>query len=212
MSRAKKEPERCKALTKKTGRRCTLKCDNTGYCKTHREAVTRAGGKNSHKIYSTYYTKEEILAAVGIDEAGQAPNLVTLIREIVAARIIVRRAFAEWTKWAETEGADQLEDGVVEASERSVVTEQTTILKKVTPRKKKGQEGAKSEAPISVATPAEVTKETIRRTRPDLWTIIDRALGRVGSLVEKEARVMEVKELEEQLGQLNERLAEMGKA
>ena len=46
----------------------------------------------------------------------------------------------------------------------------------------------------------------IHRRRPDLWTIIDRALGRVGRLTEQQARVVEFREALEKMAALEERL------
>ena len=47
---------------------------------------------------------------------------------------------------------------------------------------------------------------TTRRKRPDFFAIVDRALARVGRLVEQRARVVEVRDLQEQLEQLKARL------
>ena len=56
------------------------------------------------------------------------------------------------------------------------------------------------------------TGTTTKRRRPDLWSILDRCLGRVGHLVEQQARVQEVQALQGELDGLRELVAEMPRA
>ena len=97
--------------------------------------------------------------------------------EILVARAIVDRALGEWEKWQDNH--DDPSDMPIEEA-----------------RSQDRMNGGSKDYRLL----------EIRRRRPDLFQIIDRALGRVGRLTEQQARVVEVRDLQEQLEALKARL------
>ena len=176
MSRALKEPNRCKGQVpyKNSFRRCPKSCWPTGYCEDHQPPPGRK--PVSHGIYFSKCTPAEKEALDRGDFSGD------LERELLAARIIANRALDAWEKWSD-ERALKPEDLPVQSA---------TMARRALP----GPDGQ-----VRMVDDAE-----IKRSRPDLWTIIDRALGRIGRLAEQQATVVEVRDLQAQLEEMKKQL------
>ena len=174
MPRAKKDPQRCKALDADTGCRCVQPADDTGYCEAHRyQAIKERLGLPKHQIYARYFTAGEVRELL---EAEQGP-ITDLSWEIVTARVTVTRALKLWLEQ--------------QAGVEAPVHQKTQVLEK-------GGKGQRA------------TQTTVRQY-PDFWAVVDRVLGRVGHLVEQQARVAEVKDLAAELDQLRATVLEAKK-
>ena len=124
MSRAKKEPWRCKVRDERTGARCLNKArGNTGMCERHNKlhkttgAKTEAGKariraaakkKVTHGIYEKWYSEEEQALVDQIKAANMRDN------ELVSLRIALRRIYGYITR---LEAGERIVDGTDETNE-----------------------------------------------------------------------------------------------
>lgn len=185
MPRANKEPFRCKATAKSSGKRCQLRAGDDGYCWKHPRDPGGApvGNRNGqiHGIYTKGITPEE-------EDLARELDLLSIDGELLTHKLQYLRI------WRVV---------LLRSGEELPVEQQINFDNLIRLYESRVTEGGGSETTDSSSTTCRM---------PDFDMLLDRSASRIESLTKMKMNIEERDELLEQIAELRDKLAEITKA